>query len=75
MNYFFTVMPIEAIHHDDRINPRAIGPNLRGLIEEFHKGRPQLHVALGWIEIKAERWSFPKLPSATTDSGTFDQVE
>jgi hypothetical protein len=49
MRYFFGVIPIEKVYHDERINPRSIGPNVRGLIEEFHKGRPQLHVALGWI--------------------------
>lgn len=49
MQYFFGLLPIEPIYHDERINPRPIGANIRGLIEEFHKGRPQLHVALGWV--------------------------
>jgi len=43
---FFASMPLEALHHDDRINPRSIRPNIRGLIEEFIGKRPQLHVAL-----------------------------
>src|SRR5205085_602583 len=39
---------LEYLHHDDRINPRSIGANIRGLIEEFLQKRPQLHVALAW---------------------------
>lgn len=48
MGYFFTVAPLKYLHHDDRINPRDIGANVRNLIEEFLKGRPQLHVGLAW---------------------------
>lgn len=40
--------PLQYLHHDDRINPRSIGSNIRGLIEEFQKKRPQLHVGLAW---------------------------
>lgn len=50
MESFFASVPLEYLHHDDRINPRSIGPNIRGLIEEFREGRPQLHVALAWWE-------------------------
>ena len=54
MEYFFTVLPLEFLHHDDHINPRSIGPNIRGLIEEFMLGRPQLHVSLAWWEPGAD---------------------
>lgn len=48
--YTFMNIPKEYLHHDDKINPRSIGRNLKKLVEEFHKKLPQLHVALAWIE-------------------------
>lgn len=48
MKTFFAVVPLAYLHHDDRINPRSIGSNIRGLIEEFLQKRPQLHVGLAW---------------------------
>ena len=48
LQYFFVLVPLQYIHHDDVINPRSIGSNIRGLVEEFLKKRPQLHVGLAW---------------------------
>ncbi|HYM16496.1 MAG TPA: HNH endonuclease signature motif containing protein [Dehalococcoidia bacterium] len=49
MNYFFALVPLAYLFHDERINPRGIGASLRGLVEEFFRGRPQLHVSLAWL--------------------------
>lgn len=51
VDYFFAVLPIEYIFHDDKINPRSIGSNISKLIDEFYQGNPQLHISLGWINI------------------------
>jgi len=48
------VLPIEYLHHDVKINPRGIGGSLRGLIEEFFKGNPQLHVSLCWVPLEPD---------------------
>ena len=48
MDSCFTALPLEYLHHDDRINPRSIGISIRGLIEEFLQKRPQLHIGLAW---------------------------
>jgi len=47
---FFAEVPLEYLYHDTNINPRGIGTNLRKLVEEFFKGRPQLHVALSRLD-------------------------
>lgn len=48
--YFFALLPIQYIFHDDKINPRSIGGNVSKLLAEFYKGNAQLHVSLGYIE-------------------------
>lgn len=57
--FFFAQLPLQYIEHDSKLNPRALGSNIKKLIKEFHTGRPQLHAALGWL---------------TTDDGDTAQV-
>jgi len=52
--YFFALVPIQYLAHDDHINPRSIGSNISKLIQEFHQKRPQLHVPLAWIRSEKE---------------------
>lgn len=54
LEYFFTVLPIEYVFHDDKINPRTIGGNISKLIDEFYYGNPQLHISLGWVNTNKE---------------------
>jgi len=51
LEYFFAVLPLDFVFHDDKINPRSIGSNISKLIDEFYYGNPQLHIQLGWIDI------------------------
>lgn len=50
LKHAFLMLPIEYLHHDDRLNPRGIGSNIRGLVIEFFQKFPQLHVPLAWLD-------------------------
>lgn len=50
LKHGFANLPIEYLFHDDRLNPRGIGSNIRALIIEFFGKFPQLHVPLAWID-------------------------
>lgn len=52
--YIFAKLPITHIFHDEKINPRSIGQNISKMVEEFYLKRPQLHLALGWIEVDSD---------------------
>lgn len=61
LEYFFAVLPLDFVFHDDKINPRSIGSNISKLIDEFYYGNPQLHIQLGWIDISKESESKVKI--------------
>jgi hypothetical protein len=61
LDYFFAVLPIEYIFHDDKLNPRSIGSNISKLIDEFYRGNPQLHISLGWIDINTTTDAYVKI--------------
>ena len=61
LDYFFAVLPIEYVFHDDKLNPRSIGSNISKLIDEFYQGNPQLHISLGWIDIHDTADAFVKI--------------
>lgn len=52
---FFAEIPLEYLFHDEKINPRGIAQeSLRKLLEEFFRGRPQLHITLARLLTKKE---------------------
>lgn len=61
VDYFFAVLPIDYVFHDDKLNPRSIGSNISKLIDEFYQGNPQLHISLGWIDIQNTSDAYVKI--------------